>query len=76
LPDLDLIRTYRGGNSISRITWAPKGNKFSYTSREGSKGTIWVVDLDEGTSVPVLENMENLGSHTWSPDSSFIVFLS
>jgi dipeptidyl aminopeptidase/acylaminoacyl peptidase len=74
LPDLDLIRTYRGGNSISRITWAPKGNKFSYTSREGSKGTIWIVDLDEGTSVPVLENIENLGGHTWSPDSSFIIF--
>ena len=74
LPDLDLIRTYRGGNSISRITWAPKGNKFSYTSKQGSKGTIWVVDLDKGTSVPVLENMENLGSHTWSPDCSFIVF--
>jgi dipeptidyl aminopeptidase/acylaminoacyl peptidase len=74
LPDLDLIRTYRGGNSISRINWAPKGNRFSYTSRQGSKGTIWVIDLDEGTSVPVLEDMENLGTHTWAPDSSFIVF--
>ncbi len=74
LPDLNLIRTYRGGNSISRINWAPEGNKFSYTSRDGLKGTIWVVDLDKGTSVPVLENMKNLGSHSWAPDSSFIIF--
>jgi len=74
LPDMDLIQTYRGGSSLSRITWAPKGNKFSYTSRDGSKGTIWVVDLDEGTSVPVIKNMENLGSHAWAPDSSFMVF--
>jgi len=74
LPDLNLIRTYRGGSSISKITWAPQENKFSYTSREGSKATIWVNDLDEGTSIPVLKNMENLGSHTWAPNSSFIIF--
>jgi len=74
LPDLNPIQTYRGGNSISSLNWALKGNKFSYTSRDGSKGTIWVVDLDKGTSVPVLKNMENLGSHTWAPDSSYIIF--
>ena len=74
LPGLNLIRTYRGGSSISRINWASQGNKFSYTSRDGAEGTIWVVDLDKGTSIPVLEKMKNLGSHTWSPDSSFIVY--
>ncbi len=74
LPDLNLIRTYRGGSSISRINWASAGNKFSYTSRDGPEGTIWVVDLDKGTSTPILEKMKNLGSHTWSPDSSFIVY--
>ena len=74
LPDLNLIHTYRGGCSISRITWASEGNKFSYTSRDGADGTIWVVDLDKGTSTPVLEKMKNLGSHSWSPDSSFIVY--
>ncbi len=74
LPDLNLIRTYRGGCLISRFNWASRGNKFSYTSRDGAEGTIWVVDLDKGTSIPVLEKMKNLGSHTWSPDSSFIVY--
>ncbi|MBD3412916.1 MAG: prolyl oligopeptidase family serine peptidase [Candidatus Aminicenantes bacterium] len=74
LPDLSLHRTYRGGSSISSIIWAPKGNKFSYTTREGPKGSIWVNDLDKGTSIPVLKNIENLGTHIWSSDASFIIY--
>ena len=68
------IQTYRGGMSISNVNWAPSGKKFSYITRNKSKGTIWIVDLDAGTSLPLIEEIENLGLHVWSPDGSFIIY--
>ena len=69
-----LLRTFRGKNSLSNVTWAPSGHKFSYISYNDTGGTLWVVDLDQGTSRPLLKNIKNLGGHTWSPDSSFIIY--
>lgn len=74
ISDGSLLQTFRGGTSLSQVTWAPTGKKFSYTTRDKSTGTIWVVDLKAGTTTPILENIENLGSHTWSPDSSSIIY--
>ncbi len=68
------IQTYRGGTSISGATWAPIGKKFSYIIREKSKGTIWIVDLDQGTSIPLIKDIENLGNHVWAPDGSYILY--
>ena len=68
------LQTYRGGTSISGVTWAPAGKRFSYITREKSKGTIWIVDIEKGTSTPLIENIENLGSHVWAPDGSFILY--
>ncbi len=69
-----LIHTYRGATSISRVKWAPSGKKFSYTTQNKSGSTLWVVDLEKGTSVPILENVANMGTHTWSPDGHFIIY--
>jgi len=74
VPDGHRIQTYRGGTSISGVTWAPVGKKFSFITSEKSKGTIWIVDLDKGTSTPLIENIENLGYHVWAPDGSFILY--
>lgn len=72
--DRRLIQTYKGGMAISRVIWAPSGKKFSYTSYGKSGATIWIVDMEEGTSTPILENIKDLGTHIWSPDGSFIVY--
>ena len=74
LPQGDLVRTYRGSPSISQISWALDSKKFSYTSRTKEGGTIWIVNLKKGTTVPLLKNVKNLGSHVWSPDSKFIIY--
>lgn len=74
LPERRLIQTYRGGMKISRVNWAPTGNKFSYTSYDKSEGTIWVVDLEAGTSIPLLKNIKDLGNHTWSPTGKSIIY--
>jgi len=69
-----LIRTFRGKNTLSSVTWSPKGQKFSYTTYANSKGTIWIVDLEAGTTTPLVRDLENLGSHTWSPTGDFLVY--
>jgi dipeptidyl aminopeptidase/acylaminoacyl peptidase len=68
------VATWRGGMNISGMSWAPSGQRFSYTTRSGGKGTIWVVDLERGTHLPVLRDIERLGGHSWSPDGSFMVY--
>jgi dipeptidyl aminopeptidase/acylaminoacyl peptidase len=74
LPEGRLLHTFRGGMSISRVNWAPFGKIFSYTSRNNSGSTIWIVDLAAGTSIPILKDIKDLGSHVWSPDGSFIIY--
>ena len=69
-----LVQTYRGATSISRVTWSPTGKKFSYTARDKSGETLWIVDLEKGTTLPILKNVADLGTHTWSPDGNFIIY--
>lgn len=72
--DGSLVQTYRGGMKLSRIQWAPSGQRISYTS-SGKKGaTLWIVNLENGQADPVLKNIKELSSHTWSPDGRFIVY--
>ncbi|MBN1271320.1 MAG: S9 family peptidase [Candidatus Aminicenantes bacterium] len=68
------VYTFRGGMSLDSIKWAPCGHIFSYSTREKSKGTIWIVDLAKGTSQPIIKDVENLGGHEWAPDCSYIIY--
>jgi dipeptidyl aminopeptidase/acylaminoacyl peptidase len=68
------IRTFRGQNPISSVNWSPAGQMFSYTTFSNSTGTIWVVDLKEGTTTPLVRDLENLGTHAWSPTGTFLVY--
>jgi dipeptidyl aminopeptidase/acylaminoacyl peptidase len=69
-----LLHTYHGGMSVTFVTWAPDGKRFSYVTQDKSGGTIWAVDLESGTATPLLKNVKNLGSHVWSPNGSSIIF--
>jgi dipeptidyl aminopeptidase/acylaminoacyl peptidase len=69
-----LARTFRGGPSIANVVWAPQGKRFSYTTYDKNGGTIWLVEQSAGTTVPILRNVKNLGSHAWTPDGASLVF--
>lgn len=69
-----LIQTFRGGTSLSKVTWAPKGKKFSYTTQNNAGTTLWIVDLESGTTIPLLSDIRDLGSHTWTPDGGWIIY--
>lgn len=72
--DGKLQHTYRGGMKLSRVSWAPVGKKFAYTTREKDGATLWIVDLDAGTSTPLLENQKEFGGFSWAPNGSFIIY--
>ncbi|MBN2244897.1 MAG: S9 family peptidase [Candidatus Aminicenantes bacterium] len=72
--DGTLMQTLRGNLSIDQINWAPAGRKFSYTSRNETGSTLWIVDMDSGTNLPLLKNIKNMGSHVWSPTGSSIFY--
>jgi len=72
--DGKLQQTYRGGMKLSRVNWAPVGKKFSYTTSAKNGTTIWIVDLNAGTSIRLLKNIKDMGGFSWSPDGSFIIY--
>lgn len=72
--DGSLVNTFRGGMQLSYVQWAPIGKKFSYTSSVKDGSTLWIVDLDKGTATPILENVKDMGGHSWAPDGSYIVY--
>lgn len=68
-----LVGTYRG-LKMARLTWAPRGKRFSYTTTEKEATTLWLVDLEEGTTTALLRDVADFASYTWSPDGSFVVY--
>ncbi|MBC8183582.1 S9 family peptidase [candidate division KSB1 bacterium] len=74
LKNKTLVQTFRGGMKIGSIQWSPVGRKFSFTSSNNGKTTLWIMDLKAGTTMALLENIEHLGGHIWAPDASFIIY--
>lgn len=72
--DGTLVRTFRGISGISSVHWAPAGTMFSYLTSGKEGKTLWVVDLQKGTTKPLLKNVKKMGAYTWAPDGSFLIY--
>lgn len=70
----ELVETYRGGMKISDVKWSPAGRRLAFTSSKKEKTSLWIVDLEERTTRPLLEKVENFSGYTWSPDGTFMVY--
>lgn len=64
-----LMRTFRGGMTVSNPVWLPGGNRFSYILSD----KLWLYDMDAGTNTPILEDV-SVESHAWSPDGSYVIY--
>ena len=62
------------GENISNLKWVPKSSRFSFITTEEKKSTIWLVDLNNGSTKNILESVENLSDYNWSPDASFLIY--
>jgi len=58
-------------SSHSEVAWSPDGSKLVYSS----KGSIWVVSLDEGEPEEIKTGLDAKAGHlSWSPDGKKIAF--
>jgi Tol biopolymer transport system component len=57
-------------------TWLPDGSGISYTIDDFSQAEIWVMDPDGGNPDLLIEDALPLSSHSWSPDSQLLAYVS
>lgn len=67
------VFTVRGADSVTAFAWAPDNSRFSYSTRSGRTSTLWLGDLRTGAVRPLLQDLENLGSHRWTPDGRSLI---
>ena len=71
-----LLDTWRGSPAMSQVEFAPIGDRVSYVTRNLKEKTssLWIADLEAGSTRVVAEGVENWGSYLWSPSGETIVF--
>ena len=66
--------TFREESRISHLRWAPVGHRFAFLVRKETKSNLQVVDLDEGSNILLLRDVEHLKDFTWSPTGDFLIY--
>ena len=72
--DGSLYRSFKGGMSISSISWVPGSESFVYTDINKDKTNLWLYKLVDGSSEKILDKIENFNGFVISPDGSFIIY--
>jgi len=73
-----LLNTWRGSPEMSQVKFAPTGNRISYVTRNPDEkcSSLWITDIEAGSTRAVVEGIENWGNYRWSPTGETIVFSS
>jgi dipeptidyl aminopeptidase/acylaminoacyl peptidase len=71
--DGKIVHSFRHA-SVRDLSWAPHGNIFSYRTVNDGKSTLWIHDTGSGEYYPVMKDIDDFGSYSWSPDGSFIIY--
>lgn len=68
------LTTNGEGNNDTPSDWSPDGRQIAYVHGSGGKdsGTLWVVDVANGSTHQVVPDLVDLGP-AWSPDGQWIV---
>ena len=74
LKDGRLLQSFRGLSNVRAVKWAPTGQRFAFTTKEKEKSSLWVVDLQSGTTTALLKDVKQLGGYTWAPDGTFLIY--
>ena len=72
--DGSLVWTFRGAMSVPKVDWAPDSKSFCYTTTSDENKTLWIVDLEHGTTELLIENVERMGGFEWAPNGEFITY--
>lgn len=69
-----LVWSWRGQEAPGGVKWHPQGRRLSWQVSRDEKATVWVYDLDAGTTRAVLRDVEKLGAWRWVPDGGSVVY--
>ena len=69
-----LIQTLRGGLKVSNVKWSWQKGVFAYTKTDDEKTDLWIVNINEGKNFPLLKEVKDFDSYSWSPDGSYIIY--
>lgn len=69
-----LLWTWRGPEAPSAVAWHPQGRRLSWRVDRDEKATVWMYDLDAGTTEAVLRDVQKLGAWRWAPDGASLVY--
>lgn len=72
--DGKLVWTFKGGMDIPEVDWAPDSKSFAYTTTSNESKTLWVVNLENGTTEALIQNVKNMGGFSWAKNGEFIVY--
>jgi len=73
LSDQKLVHSFRHAR-ISQLQWLPSSNKVSYINTRDKKSTLFLHDIEDGSILSMMEDIENLTSYRWSPNEQFIIY--
>ena len=79
-----LVKTGGGKDqdlTVAHVRWSPDGKllRFEYGSEQGVGMQIWEASADGRDPHPLLPGWENApkqGTHTWTPDGKYFIFVS
>lgn len=69
-----VLRTYRGGMTVSGLRWAPARQAFVYKQTGDDHSSLWLHDLGTGQTRVVLKEISKLGSFRFTPDGKSIIY--
>lgn len=68
--DTKPVHSYKGPMSPGSVQWSPTARRFVTVERKSGSSTIWMVDLENGTTTAIATGLKNFGSARWSRDGS------
>lgn len=69
-----ITHSYRGGMKLPSLSWSPIENLFAFTQTDKELTTLWITDISQNNSIPLIEDIKDFNSFTWSPDGSYIIY--
>jgi dipeptidyl aminopeptidase/acylaminoacyl peptidase len=69
-----LVRSFRGEGGPARFAWLPGGHRYSFTTTEKEKTSLWVASLESGVTEELLSGIEDFGSYRWMPDGNGVIY--
>ena len=73
--DGHLVRSFEGEGKLGSFAWVPgEGQRYSFTTSDEGKTTLWLAGLEGQATEMVLEKVEHFGGYRWLPDASGVVY--